>query len=156
MSLSTGYLTSKQKLIWDLKNNGFSEVNIARKLKVTRQTVHKALTISNSKVDAALGEAAKIAKIRVENIDPSKGILVGYSPDFKTKALVTFSARNGVQVWYRHEGDCKNCDKLQACRVTLLAEAKDRGIQLPENADSLLPSKLAETLFSRIMGMENG
>jgi len=155
MSLSTGYLTSKQKLIWDLKKNGFLEVNIARKLKVTRQTVHKALNTANSKVYAALEEAAKIAKIRVENIDPSKGILVGYSPDLKTKALVTFSARNGIQVWYRHEGDCKNCDKLQACRGTLLAEAKDRSIQLPENADSMLPSKLAETLFSRIMGMEN-
>lgn len=152
MSLSAGYLTSKQKLIWDLKSNGFSEVNIARKLEVTRQTVHKALNIANSKVYVALEEAAKINKIRAKTIDPTKGILVGYSPDFKTKALITFSAKNGVQIWYKHEGDCKNCDQLQVCREMLLAEAKDRNVQLPKNADSMLPSKLAETLFSKITG----
>ena len=147
-----GYLTSKQKIIWDLKRKGFSEANIARKLSVARQTIHKALDISNSKVYMALEEAAKLNKIKAKTIDPAKGILAGRSPEFRTEALVTFSARNGVQIWYRHEGDCKNCDQLQVCREMLLAEAKDRSVQLPGDVGSMLPSKLAETLFSKIMG----
>ncbi|MEM3640772.1 MAG: HTH domain-containing protein [Candidatus Bathyarchaeia archaeon] len=61
-ALGTGYLTSKQKLIWNLKNAGLSEASIARKLNVTRQTIHKALDIANSKVYTALEEAAKINK----------------------------------------------------------------------------------------------
>jgi len=152
MSLITGYLTDKQKLIWDLRRKGFSEAGIARKLKVTRQTVHKSLDVANSKVFTALEEAAKINKIKIETLDPAKGILLGYSSYFKTAAIITFSAKNGVQVWYRHEGDCNNCDQFKFCKETLLSEAKERNIPLPENANSMPPSKLAEILFSKIIG----
>jgi len=152
MALSTAYLTSKQKHIWNLKSKGLVEANIARKLNVTRQTIHKALNIANTKVSQALQETAKLNKIKVKTVDPTKGILIGYSPEFKTKAMITFSARSGVQIWFRHEGDCENCDQLQVCRTILLAEAEDRNIQLSENTDSMLPSKLAEILFSKIVG----
>lgn len=152
MALSTGYLTLRQKRIWDLKSKGLIEVNIARRLNVARQTVHKALNVANTKISQALLETAKINKIRVKAVDPTDGILIGYGLEFKTTAMITFSARNGVQIWYRHEGDCENCDQLQACRTMLLAEAEDRNIQLPENPNSMPPSKLAEILFSRIIG----
>jgi len=152
MTLSMGYLTSKQKLIWNLKGKGFSEASIARKLDVTRQTVHKALNVAKSKVYMALEEAAKLNRIKIRTIDAAQGILVGYSQEFKTATIITFSARNGVQAWYRHEGDCENCDQLQVCREMLLAEAKDRNIQLPEDANSMLPSKLTDILFSKITG----
>jgi len=152
MALSTGYLTPKQKRIWELKGKGFLEANIARRLDVSRQTVHKALNVANTKVSQALQEAAELNKIRVRTIDPSKGVLVGDSQEFKTAALITFSAKNGVQIWYRHDGDCKNCDQLQACRTTLLAEAEEREIQLPGNHVSMLPSELAQVLFSKIIG----
>jgi len=152
MALSTAYLTSKQKQIWDLKGKGLLEASIARKLDVSRQAVHKALNVANAKVSQALQETARLNKIRVKTVDPTTGILVGYSPEFKTVAMITFSAKNGVQIWYRHEGDCKSCNQLQACRTTLLAEAEERDIQLPENYGSMLPSQLAEILFSKIIG----
>jgi hypothetical protein len=152
MSLIQGYLTDKQKLIWDLKSKGFTEAGIARKLKVSRQTVHKALDIANSKVSTALEEAAKINKIKIKILDPPNGVLLGYSSYFKTEALIIFSAKNGVQVWYKHEGECNNCDQVQSCREALLTEAKERNIPLPENANSMPPSKLAEILFSKIIG----
>ena len=152
MSLSTGYLTPTQKLIWDLKSTGLPEAGVARKLKVTRQTVHKALDIANSKVLASLEETAKINKIKIQTVNPNLGFLVGHSAHFQTKAIVTFSAKNGIQVWYRHEGDCKNCEQLQTCKETLLEEAKDRNVPLPENTSSMLPSEFAKTLFSKITG----
>jgi hypothetical protein len=152
MALSNGYLTSKQKQIWDLKGKGLQEANIARKLDVSRQTIHKALNIANDKISQALQETAKLNKIRVKTVDPTNGILLGYSPEFKTTSMITFSAKNGVQIWYRHEGDCKNCNQLQACRITLLAEAEERDMHLPENHNSILPSQLAEILFSKITG----
>ena len=152
MSLSTGYLTPTQKLIWDLKSTGLPEAGVARKLKVTRQTVHKALDIANSKVLASLEETAKINKIKIQTVNPNLGFLVGHSAHFQTEAIVTFSAKNGIQVWYRHEGDCKNCEQLQTCKETLLEEAKDRNVPLPENITSMLPSEFAKTLFSKITG----
>ena len=152
MTLSLGYLTPKQRTIWDLKSSGLQEVNIARKLSVTRQTVHKALYTANIKIGDALEETARINKIEIQTVDPTKGFLLGYSSHFKTKAFITFSAKNGVQVWYKHEGDCEKCSKLQACRETLLSEAKDRNFLILDETSKILPSKLAEALFAKIIG----
>jgi hypothetical protein len=152
MTLSLGYLTPKQKMIWDLKSRGLQEAHIARKLNVTRQTVHKALDTANVKIGEALEEVARINKIDVETFNPERGFLKGYSNHFKTQAFITFSAKNGVQVWYKHEGDCEKCSKLEACREILLAEAKDRNFLLLDDTNKILPSKLAEALFSKITG----
>ena len=152
MTLSTGYLTPKQRLIWDLKGNGLQEASIAKQLEVTRQTIHKALDTANLKIGEALEETAKINKIEIQTVDPTKGFLLGYSPHFKTKAFITFSAKNGVQVWYKHEGDCAKCNKIDTCREALLAEAKDRNFLLLDDTRKILPSKLAEALFAKITG----
>ena len=152
MTLSFGYLTAKQKMIWDLKSRGRQEASIARELNLTRQTIHSVLDIANLKIGDALTEVAKINKIDVETMDPYRGFLKGYSNHFKTQAFVTFSAKNGIQLWYKHEGDCEKCNKLEACRTTLLAAAKDRNFLLLDDTSKILPSKLAEALFAKITG----
>jgi hypothetical protein len=152
MSLSNGYLTNKQRIIWDLKSTGLPEASIARKLDVTRQTIHKAIDTANIKIRDALEEAAQINKIEVKTVDSAKGYLLGYSEHFKTKAFVTFSAKNGIQVWYKHKGNCQKCSKLETCREMLLAEAKERNFLLLEDTRKLLPSQLAEALFAKITG----
>jgi hypothetical protein len=152
MTLSLGYLTPKQRQMWGLKTSGIPEATIARQLSVTRQTVHKALDTANTKVGEALAETAKINKIDVERMDTDRGFLLGYSSHFKTQAFVTFSAKNGVQVWYKHEGNCQTCKQLQACRETLLAEAKERNFLILEDTDKIAPSKLAEALIAKITG----
>ena len=78
-----------------------------------------------------------------------RGYLLGYSSHFKTKTLITFSTKNGVQLWYKHEGDCKNCEQLKECKETLIAEAKERNLTVPEDC---LPSDYAEKLFAAITG----
>jgi len=152
MSLSLGYLTIKQRQLWDLKSSGLPEATIARNLNITRQSVHQALDIASSKIDEALQETAKINKIETQKIDPDKGYLLGYSSHFNTQAFITFSAKNGVQVWYKHEGDCEKCNKLQSCRETLLAEAKDRNFLILDDTTKILPSALAEALIAKITG----
>jgi hypothetical protein len=152
MTLSLGYLTAKQKMMWDLKSSGLQEAKIARKLNITRQTVHQTLDIATLKIGEALTEVAKINKIEVQSLDPNRGFLKGYSNHFKTQAFVTFSAKNGIQLWYKHEGDCEKCQKLQTCRETLLSEAKDRNFLILDDTSKILPSKLAEALFAKITG----
>ena len=152
VALSGGYLTARQKQIWTLQRKGSIEAEIGRKLKVTRQTVHKALNIANDKISKALLETAQLNRIKVRSFDPTEGILLGRSLAFKTTAIITFSARNGVQVWYKAEEHCESCDQLEHCREILVAEAEERGVQLPEKKDSMLPSELAEVLFSNILG----
>jgi len=150
MSLSSGYLTPKQARIWDFKRRGIQEASIARRLKVTRQTIHKAVDGANNKIGQALMETAKLHRIKITNIDAGKGVLTGYSAEFKTSAIITFSARNGIQVWYKHEGDCNNCEHMNNCRKALLIEMEDREITPFPKMESISPSKLAETLFKAI------
>jgi hypothetical protein len=152
MSLSLGYLTVKQRQMWGLKSSGIPEATIARKLNITRQSVHESLDNANNKIGKALEETAKINKIETQKIDPDKGFLLGYSGHFKTQAFITFSAKNGVQVWYKHEGDCEKCNKLQSCRETLLAEAKERNFLILDDTTKISPSALAEALIAKITG----
>lgn len=152
MSLSTGYLTSKQRMIWGLKSKGQQEASIAKELKVTRQTVHKAVNTANSRISDALKEAAKLNNIEVQTLNTTKGFLAGYSPHFKTQAFVTFSAKNGIQIWYKHEGQCQTCKRLQTCREMLVSEAEARNFLLTQDLNQITPSKLAEVLFSKILG----
>jgi hypothetical protein len=156
MSLSTGYLTAKQRLIWGLKSSGKQEANIARELKVTRQTVHKAINTANTRISDSLKEAAELNKIEILTINSSLGFLEGYSSHFKTQAFVTFTAKNGIQIWYKHEGHCQKCKRLQQCRDMLVAEATERNFLLTEDVNEILPSKLADALFSKLsVGSKN-
>ena len=148
-SLSIGYLTPKQLQIWEYKRTGLQEASIARELQVSRQTIHKALDIAHLKIAGSLEETAHINRIKIQTVDPVRGYLLGYSSHFKTKTLITFSTKNGVQLWYKHEGDCKNCDQLKECKEALIAEAKERNLTVPQDC---LPSEYAEKLFSAITG----
>jgi transcriptional regulator len=150
MTLSTGYLTPTQKRIWHLKSTGIAEASVARELNVTRQTIHKALDIANSKIDESLKEVAKLNKIKIQTVNSATGILVGYSTPLQTEAIVTFTAKTGVQIWYEHEGHCQNCEELKTCREILLNEAKERNIPVPEDSASIVPSDFAKTLFTKI------
>jgi len=152
MAFGRGILTSRQIKIWSLQRKGLIESDIARNLDVTRQTVHKALDIANDKISEALLEAAQTNRIKVENINPTSGVLVGYSSAFRATTIVTFSTKNKIQVWYKHKEHCEDCDQTKTCREILLAEAEERGIQLPEETNTISPSELADLLFTRIVG----
>jgi len=156
LSLITGYLTPNQRRIWSLKSEGLTEASIGRKLDIKRQTVHKALNVANQKILKALEEAAKINKIEIKTVSPTKGYLIGYSSHFDTEAFVTFSPKNGIQIWYKHEGHCKRCKRAKVCRETILEEARERKLNFEGDVSKTPPSKLADILFSMITGEETG
>ena len=125
-----------------------------RRQKIQRNTSNRSQGTRHRKLKSRPGTDRNCQNKQNQNTNskPATGVLVGYSMHFQTKALITFSAKNGIQVWYKHEGDCKNCEQLQTCKETLLAEAKERNIPTPENPESIVPSEFAKTLFSKITG----
>ena len=120
-------------------------------MEVTRQTVNKAFNAIDSRVSKAMLEAAQVNKVQISRVDPTKGFLLGYSPMLGMDVLITFSERNGIQLWYKGEGGCSECNQLKSCRQKLLIEAQDRGITLPIKAEKMEPSKLSEILFKKIV-----
>jgi hypothetical protein len=151
MSFRYGYLTPKQRKYWGLRRSGLTQADISRKMDVTRQTVNKTFNVVDSRVSRALLEAAEVNRVEINRVDPEQGFLLGRSSSLGMDVLVTFSDRNGLLVWYRGEGGCSECSWLSSCKQKLLIEAEDRGILLPEAAEDMAPSKLAETLINKIM-----
>ena len=111
MSLSLGYLTTKQTQMWNLKCSGLPEAAIARQLNITRQTVHQTLTTANTKLTEALKETAKLNKIDTQKLDPDKGYLLGYSPHFKTAAFITSQQKTASKSGTNAKETAKNVAK---------------------------------------------
>ncbi|UCH37530.1 MAG: hypothetical protein JSV76_07640 [Candidatus Bathyarchaeota archaeon] len=128
-----------------------TQADISREMGVTRQTVNKTFIAVDSRVSRALLEAAQVNRVEISRVNPEKGFLLGRSPSSGMDTLVTFSERNGIQVWYKGEGGCSECSWRTNCKQKLLIEAEDRGIPLPEEAEEMEPSQLADILFDTIM-----
>jgi transcriptional regulator with XRE-family HTH domain len=101
MNFRFGYLTPKQRKYWGLRRSGLTQADISRKMEVTRQTVNKTFIAIDSRVSKALLEAAQINRVEISRLDQEKGFLIGRSPSFGMDVLITFSERNGIQIWYK-------------------------------------------------------
>jgi hypothetical protein len=97
-------------------------------------------------------DTAQINKLDIKKVDPSKGVLVGYSLGFRSKVFVIYSSQNGVQLWYEHNGQCEGCKKHEDCTQKLLETAKEWEINLTKDETMLPPTLLAEKLFSEVTG----
>ena len=144
-------MTTRQLEIRSLLLKGFSKAEIGRKLGITRQAVYDAEGVMLKKVESALRHAAEANMIEVRYIDPGKGVLLGFSPAARNQVIVTFSNTNGVQTWHYEEPDCGECRWQERCRLRLLMEAEERGIQVSEEERELPPSLLAHVIFSRVI-----
>ncbi len=86
-------------------------------------------------------------RIVVEKINHEREILLGQSVPFRTEAIIFVSATHGVQVWYRHDGDCGTCPRYTGCIELLWDYTNELGIKIANTAD---PTKMAEELFSKV------
>ena len=154
MSLPIGF--TKRKLeIWSMRRDGSSLAEIARKLGITRQAVHKNIGIIDALVTHTLKSVAIAAKIDIRHIDLNKGILLGYSYETENRVIVTFSTRHGAQIWHHHTGKCEGCASNKNCRALILGEAEERGVTLTDEEKNMPPTELARLIFSKVIpGLE--
>ena len=145
-------LAPKQNVIWSLRRKGLEPVEIARRLKTSRQFVHQTLNTADSKVSAFLSDTAQANRIEIQSLDIRNGILVGFHRGLETPAVISYSGEQGVQVWYWHERAeaCEACEQVHRCKSYLLNEAEEREIELTEDERKLPPARLAHVVFSRL------
>jgi hypothetical protein len=125
---------------------------MARKLNVIRQAVNQLVQTIPEKITAALYDAAKLNGLEPRHVDSSHGILLGWSRDFETEAVITVSFETGLRVWYKHNlGKCKICPDRRQCTSALLRSANALGASLTPEERELDPSKLSSLIFSRAL-----
>ncbi len=154
LSMVAGYLTAYQGLVWNLHRKGLSQTQIASKLGVSRQAIHKTLGKANDRVLRSLLDTAQINKLEIKRVDPAKGFLVGYSPGFRSRVFLIYGSKNGMQLWYEHQGQCEGCQRREECTRKLLETAKEWEIDLAKEETTLPPTLLAEKLFSEVTRAE--
>ena len=144
-------LSQSQKAVWSLISKGFSVSNIADKLSTTRQYVNQTRLTAQAKLSTTLLEVAQVNDLQVTKLYPKVGVLLGYHPALKRKAILTYSTNYGIKVWYWHDKpeEITNEEFLKQTRTYLLDIAKERGIQV-EDAN-IHPAKLAHEIFSKLI-----
>ena len=145
-------LSQKQKTVWSLLSKGFSVSKIAEKLSTTRQYVNQTRLTAEAKLSTTLLEVAQANDLQVTRLYPKDAILLGYHPALKHKAIVTYSTRHGIKVWYWHDNpeEVTNEEFLRQTREYLLDVAKERDIKI-ENSAQIHPAKLAHVIFSKLI-----
>jgi hypothetical protein len=145
-------LSQKQKTIWSLLNKGLSIVAIAEKLNATRQFVNQTKLSAEARLSTTLLDVAQANDLQVTKLYSQQGILLGYHPSLKRKAILTYSTNFGIKVWYWHDNPAEvtNEEFLKQTRTYLLDIAKERGIEI-EGVEKIHPAKLAHLIFSQLI-----
>ena len=145
-------LSRKQRAVWSLISRGLSVASIADKLRTTRQFVNQTKLAAEAKLSTTLLEVAQANDLQVTRLYPKQAILLGYHPALKRKAIVTYSTRHGIKVWYWHDNpeEVTNQEFLRQTREYLLDLARERGIQV-EGAADMHPAKLASIIFKKLV-----
>jgi hypothetical protein len=143
-------LNDKQFEFWRLRRSGILSIDIARLFNISKQAVSKALLTMNDRIENTLLEMARANQIEVEKVNLGRGILFGHSAPFNTSAIIFISAKRGMQVWYKHEGNCGACTRYAQCIELLWDFADEMKIKLEKTED---PTKLADELFEKLRSL---
>jgi|SRR5659263_57321 len=143
-------LKDKQFEFWRLKRSGFLNINIARLFNISKQAVSRALITMDDRIEKTLLEMAHANQIEVERVNSERGILFGQSMPFNASAIIFVSVKHGIQVWYKHEGNCGACNRYTQCIELLWDFADEMKIKLEKTDD---PTKLADELFEKLRAL---
>jgi hypothetical protein len=148
----TSPLSQTQKTIWQMITQGLPITTIAEKLNTTRQFVNQTKISAEAKLSTTLMDIAQANDFQITKLYSQQGILLGYHPVLKRKAILTYSTNYGIKVWYWHNNaeEVTNQEFLHQTRMYLLDVAKERGLEI-QDAEKLHPARLATIIFSKLM-----
>lgn len=141
-----------QKKVWALIGEGLSTAAIADRLDATRQFVNQTKLAAEARLSTTLLDVAQANDIQVTKVYPKEGLLLGYHPGIGRRAILTYSTRHGIKVWYWHDDpdQVTNQEFLKQTRAYLLDIASERHIDV-KDAKSMHPGRLAHVLFSELI-----
>jgi hypothetical protein len=140
--------TKQQEFIWQKRRQEIPPSEIAKELDVSRAFVSKAQRIAEERIEKILLYTASSNRVGVRHISPRYGFAVGVGPANKSETYIVYSPTLGSQVWYSHEGDCRNCSEKSVCEEILQTLAVEWAVPVPKD---LPPTDAVENLFNTLM-----
>lgn len=140
-------INERQFEFWKMRRGGMANVEIAKKFNISRQAVSKALQGIDSKISKVLMGMARANHIEIKKVNFERGILFGHLPQLETDVIIFVSSKQGVQTWYRHQGDCDSCSRYKDCIELLWDYAEEVGVKL-SGSDN--PTGMADELFKKL------
>jgi hypothetical protein len=140
--------TRQQEFIWQKRRQEIPPSEIAQELDVSRAFVSKAQRIAEERIEKILLYTASSNRIGIRHISSRYGFAVGNDPANKSETYIVYSPALGTQVWYSHEGDCRNCSEKSVCEEVLHALAAEWAVSIPRD---LPPTDAVEKLFITLM-----
>jgi hypothetical protein len=136
-----------------LLRSGFSRSEVAERLRTSIQYVHQTERAAEARLLMALMDVAKASDIQMRGVLPKEGMLWGYNPGIKQEAIVTYTTRYGIKIWYWYDNPEEVNDKgfLEETRDYLIALAEERQLELSDEEKNLHPAKLANLIFSKMI-----
>jgi len=134
-------------------NEGFSTSEVAERLKTSLQYVHQTKRAAEAKLLMALMDAAKASNIQIKEVLPEAGLLWGYNPGIKQDAIITYTTKHGIKVWYWYDKpeEIKDDEFLRETKDYLISLAEERRIELKEEEKEMHPAKLATVIFDKLV-----
>jgi len=101
----------------------------------------------------ALIDAARASNIQMKGVLPEADILWGYNPGIKREAIITYTTKHGIKVWYWYDKpeEIDDDEFLKETRDYLISLTEERCLELTQEEKDLHPAKLANLIFSRLV-----
>lgn len=146
-------LSPRQKLIWSLLSRGLSVSQVAERLKTTFQYINQTKRTAEAKLSSALMSVAEASNLQIKKMRLEEGVLWGYHPGLDKEAIVTYTTKQGIKVWFWNDNPEELTDErfLNETRLYLFNLAEERRIDLTEEEKQQHPGRLANVIFSRLI-----
>lgn len=140
--------------VWNLMRNRVIQSEIARRLHISRQAVNQLVQTIPVKITEALDDAAKLNEVEPKIIDSVRGILLGYSKEFRTDVVIVMHPEADyvygintilVDAKYVRARDSVKCFLKTINLLGFSLSAKEK---IPD------PSSLASFVFSKAFGSD--
>jgi hypothetical protein len=97
-------------------------------------------------------DVAQANDLQIVRLYSKEGMLLGYHPALRRKAVLTYSTNYGIKVWYWHDNPEEVTDQafLSQTRRYLIDIAEEKSIDI-EGADTIHPARLAHLIFSKLI-----
>ncbi len=114
---------------------GLREVDVARRLNVSRQAINRALRGATGRLSQIFLELAEILNADIIRVNVRKGYAIFRGRQLNTKIYAFYIPRKGIRVLFKNGVNCRD-EELRSLCIDIIRAAKEWGMIEEEEDDA--------------------